>query len=54
MKKQLEKRGVVKIRVLKSYLRTSNREVEDIAMEIASKTKSRVRDVRGHTFILVK
>ncbi|WP_434731923.1 YhbY family RNA-binding protein [Thermogladius sp. KZ2Tp1] len=54
VKTRLSKRGVVKVRVLKSYLRASGSDVEEIAREIASRTGGVVRDVRGHTFIIVK
>jgi len=54
VKNRLDKKGVVKIRVLKSYLKTAGSDVESLAELIASRTGSVVRDVRGHTFILVK
>jgi len=51
---RLKKQGVVKIRVLKSFRRMFNVDIERVAVEIAEKTSSRVYEVRGFTFILIK
>lgn len=51
---RLKKHGVVKVRVLKSFLRASEVEVEDLARQLASMVGGRVRDVRGHTFIIIR
>jgi len=50
--RQLEKRGMVKVKVLKSALREE--ETEKIASKIAQQTESTLIDVRGHTIILYK
>ena len=54
VRNRLDKKGVVKIRVLKSYLKTDGSDVESLAELIASRTGGVIRDVRGHTFILEK
>jgi RNA-binding protein len=51
---RLKKQKVVKIRVLKSFRRVFNTSIEKIAEEIAEKTNSRVYEVRGFTFTLIK
>lgn len=50
--KQLEKRKMLKIQILKSALK--NESAKDIASKIAQRTESFLIDVRGHTFILHK
>jgi len=50
--KQLEKREMVKIRVLKSALKEE--EAKGIASKIAQQTNSTLIEVRGHTFMLYK
>jgi len=50
--KQLEKRGVVKVKMLKTAL--INQEAKEIAQEVAEKTESRIVQSRGHTFTLYK
>jgi len=50
--KQLEKREMVKIRILKSAL--EGEEARGIAARIAQQTDSTLIDVRGHTLILYK
>ncbi len=54
VKNRLEKQGVVKIRVLKSLRRTLGIEIGKLAEEIAEKTQSKVYEIRGFTFILIK
>ncbi|MCC6034971.1 MAG: YhbY family RNA-binding protein [Desulfurococcaceae archaeon] len=51
---RLKKQKVVKIRVLKSFRRVFNTSIEKIAEEVAEKTNSRVYEVRGFTFTLIK
>ncbi len=51
---RLKKQGVVKIRVLKSFRRVFNVNIERVAEEIAEKTNSSVYEIRGFTFILIK
>ena len=50
--KQLEKKGFVKVKVLRSALEEEG--VKDIARRIAGETESRLVDIRGHTFILYR
>ncbi len=52
IKRQLESRGVIKVRVLRTYLRESGLKTKDVAEEVASRVNARVRDVRGHVFVL--
>lgn len=54
LKNRLEKHGVVKVRVLKSYRRTSEVSIEDVAKQLASSTNSRIYEIRGFTIILVR
>ena len=54
VKSRLDKHGVVKIRVLKSFRRTFSVDVEEIAERVAEETQSKVYEVRGFTFILIK
>jgi RNA-binding protein len=50
--RQLEKRKMVKVQILKGALRDEN--AKSIASKIAQQTESTLIDVRGHTFILHK
>ena len=50
--RQLEKRKMVKVQILKGALFYEN--AKDIASKTAQQTKSIVIDVRGHTFVLHK
>ena len=50
--RQLEKREMVKIRVLRTALK--DEETKEIASKIAEQTESTLVDVRGHTIILYK
>ncbi len=50
--RQLDKREIVKARILKSALK--NEEAKNVASKIAQQTSSTLIDVRGHTFILYK
>lgn len=50
--RQLEKREIVKARILKSALREE--EAKSLASEIAEQTESVLVEVRGHTLILYK
>ncbi len=54
IRKYLKKRGVVKIRVMKSFKALSGAEVEVIAGEVARSVGCDVADVRGSTFVLVR
>ncbi|MCS7121034.1 MAG: YhbY family RNA-binding protein [Archaeoglobaceae archaeon] len=44
---QLEKHGVVKVKMLKNFRRISEKEKKELAMEIASKVKGKLVDFRG-------
>lgn len=50
--RQLEKREIVKARILKSALQ--DEKAKNVASKIAQQTSSTLIDVRGHTFILYK
>jgi RNA-binding protein len=52
IKKQLEKREMVKIRILKSALEAD--ETKEIASKIAEQTEASLVEIRGHTFMLYK
>jgi RNA-binding protein len=54
VKNRLDKHGVVKIRVLKSFRRAYTDDVEFIAKTIADLTNSRVYETRGYTIILYR
>lgn len=54
VKNRLEKHGVVKIRMLKSYLRSTNMDRREIAKTIAEIVGARLIEVRGYTFIIAK
>ena len=50
--RQLEKREMVKVRILKSALK--DEEAKSVASKIAEQTSSTLIEVRGHTLILYK
>ena len=50
--KQLDKREMVKVKILKSALK--DEEAKGIASKIAQQTNSTLIEVRGHTFMLYK
>ena len=50
--KQLEKNGIVKIKILKSALKNEN--IDNITQKIVHETDSTLVDKRGHVFILYK
>jgi RNA-binding protein len=50
--KQLGKRKVVKVKILKTAL--VNMEAKDIAKKVAEETGSKIIQLRGHTFTLYK
>lgn len=52
IEKQLEKREVVKIKILKSAL--GEGKTTEIASTIAKQTEATLVEVRGHTFVLYK
>jgi RNA-binding protein len=52
IQRQLEKKEMAKIKILKSALKGN--EVKEIASKIAEQTMSSLVEVRGHTFILYK
>ncbi len=54
LKARLNKHGVVKIRVLKSFRRSFTGDIDSLASILAEKTESRVYEIRGFTIILIK
>ncbi len=50
--KQLDKRGMVKVKILKSALKEE--EAKSVASKIAQQTNSTLIEVRGHTLMLYK
>jgi len=50
--RQLEKREIVKVRILKSALK--DEEAKSLASKIAQQTDSTLIEVRGHTLLLYK
>ena len=50
--RQLEKREIVKVRILKSALK--DEEAKSVASKIAEQTDSTLIEVRGHTLLLYK
>jgi len=50
--RQLEKREIVKVKILKSALKED--ETREIASKIAQQTGSTLIDIRGHILILYK
>ena len=50
--KNLRKKGIVKVKILKTGL--GGRKARDIAEEVAKATDSRIIQIRGHTFTLRK
>ena len=52
IEKQLEKKKMVKIKILKSALEED--EAKEIASKIAEQTEASLVEVRGHTFMLYK
>jgi len=54
IKRQLDDREVIKVKVLRSYLRVSGKKTKEIAKEVAEKVNAIIADVRGHTFVLIR
>ena len=52
VEKQLEKRKIVKVKILKSALQEAR--ASEIASAISKQTEADLVEVRGHTFILCK
>lgn len=52
IEKQLNKNGMVKVKILKSAI--IGQQAEEIASKIAEKTQSSLVQVRGHTLMLYK
>ncbi len=50
--KNLRKKGIVKVKILKTGL--GGRKAKDIAEELAKATDSKIIQIRGHTFTLCK
>lgn len=54
IKTRLDKHGVVKIRVLRSFRRNYDGDIDSLAGSIAERTESKVYEIRGFTIILIK
>jgi len=54
LKYRLEKHSVVKVRVLRSFRKTTCEDLEALANKLAKETGSKVYEIRGFTFILIK
>jgi len=54
VKTRLEKHGVVKIRILKSYRHVSGMDRAEIARVVAERVGAKLVEVRGYTFILAR
>jgi RNA-binding protein len=52
IEKQLEKKEIVKVKILKSALQETK--ASEIALAISRQTEAELVEVRGHTFILYK
>lgn len=52
IEKQLEKRGTIKVKILKAALK--EKKAAEIAAEVSKRTEAELIEVRGHTFILHK
>lgn len=52
IEKRLKEEGVIKIRVLRSYLINSGLDTGHIATEVAKHVRAEVVTVRGHVFVL--
>jgi len=52
IEKQLKRKEIVKVRILKTAL--AHEEAKQIAIKIAEQTESTLVEVRGHTFMLYK
>ncbi|MGQ9539198.1 MAG: YhbY family RNA-binding protein [Candidatus Bathycorpusculaceae bacterium] len=52
VEKQLEKREVVKVKILKSALEEAK--VAEIALEVSMQTEADLVETRGHTFVRYK
>jgi RNA-binding protein len=52
IEKQLEKREIVKVKILKSVLQEAK--ASEMALAISRQTEAELVEVRGHTFILYK
>jgi RNA-binding protein len=54
VRNRLRRQGVVKIRILKSYIRSSGMDRREIARTIARLVGAKLIEVRGYTFILAE
>jgi RNA-binding protein YhbY len=55
IKRRLKSEGVIKIRVLRTFLKASGQKTEDVANEVAKSIRSvAIADVRGNTFVIKK
>jgi len=54
IRKRLEKHGVVKIKILRSFRKTLPTDRRELAKMIAKEVGAKLLEIRGYTFILVK
>lgn len=54
VKSRLEKQGVVKIRILKSFIKSTELNRREVARRIAESSGAELVDMRGYTFILAR
>ncbi len=53
IKRQLEQRGYVKVKIEKSVIRVLEMDRREVAKEVASRLNAELLEVRGRTFILI-
>ena len=53
IKRRLKKKGVVKVKILKSALKVEEKDRFEIAKEVAERIGAKLVEVRGRTFILL-
>jgi len=54
IERRLKDEEVIKVRILRSFKKTSGRDAEDLAEEVAKKVNAKVVDVRGNVFVIVR
>lgn len=54
IRRRLEEEGVIKVRVLRSYLASSAEDTRSVAEAVSRLTGSELVTVRGHVFVLRK
>ncbi|MHC1592021.1 MAG: YhbY family RNA-binding protein [Candidatus Helarchaeales archaeon] len=54
IKKQLKKKKIIKIKIHKSILINPDEDRQRLALEITTRTRSILQEIRGNTFIIYK